>query len=73
MLSLINNSIDTFQGAKTQFVNTFVSNDEFKKPLQTFIDAQTSFAKKVAQEVNTFYTTVGLAAYNFNAKKAFSK
>jgi len=72
MLSAINSAIDTFQGAKTQFVKTFVSNDELKKPLQTYIDAQTSFAKKVAAETNSFFTTIGMSMYSFDAKKAFA-
>ena len=72
MLSLINTSIDAIQGAKTQFVKTFAPNEEIAKPLNTYINAQTSFAKKVAQEANTFFTTVGLSAYNFDAKKAFA-
>jgi hypothetical protein len=72
MLSAINSAIDTFQGAKTQFVKTFVTNDELKKPLQSYIDAQTSFAKKVVAETNTFFTSVGLSMYTFDAKKAFA-
>ena len=71
MLSAINASIDAIQGAKTQFVKTFAPNDEIAKPLNTFIDAQTSFAKKVAVEANSFWTTVGYSLYNFDAKKAF--
>ena len=72
MLSAINTAIDSIQGAKTQFVKTFAPNEEIAKPLNTYINAQTSFAKKVAQEANTFFTTVGFAAYNFDAKKAFA-
>ena len=73
MLSAINTAIDSIQGAKTQFVKTFVTNEAVAKPLNTYIDAQTSFAKKVAAEANSFFTTVGMAAYNFDAKKAFTK
>jgi hypothetical protein len=73
MINYINTSIDAIQNAKTQFVKTFVTNEELAKPLNTYIDAQTSFAKKVAQETNSFLTTVGYAAYNFDAKKAFAK
>jgi len=72
MLSAINTSIDTISGAKTQFVNTFVKNDEVKKQLQTYIDAQSSFAKNVAKSTVDFYTTVGTAATSFDAKKAFA-
>lgn len=73
MLSAINTSIDTISGAKTKFVNTFVTNDELKKPLQSYIDAQTAFAKNVAKSTVDFYTTVGIAATSFDAKKAFAK
>ena len=72
MLQNINTAIDTFQGAKKQFVKTFVKNEELAKPLNTFVDAQTSYATAVAEEVNKFYTTLGLSAYTFDAKKAFS-
>lgn len=71
MIPIINSAIDTIHGAKTNFVKTFAPNDEFKKPLLAFVDAQAVFAKKVAQEANTFFTTVGLAAYTFDVKKAF--
>ena len=72
MLQNINTAIDSFQGAKTQFVKTFVKNEELAKPLNTFVDAQTSYAKAVAVEVNKFFTTLGMSLYTFDAKKAFS-
>lgn len=72
MIQIANTAIDAIQSVKTNFVKTFVPNEELKKPLQTYIDAQTAFAKKVAQEANVFFTTLGTAAYNFNAAKAFT-
>jgi hypothetical protein len=72
MLSAINTSIDTISGAKTQFVKTFVQNDEVAKSLQTYIDAQQSFAKTVAKSTVDFFTTVGTAAASIDAKKAFA-
>ncbi len=72
MLSAINTSIDTISGAKTQFVKTFVKNEEIAKNLQTYIDAQQSFAKTVAKSTVDFFTTVGIAATTFDAKKAFA-
>lgn len=72
MTSHVNTLIDTIQGAKTNFVNTFVTNEELKKPLQTYIDAQSAFAKKVVSSATEFFTTVGMAAYTFDAKKAFA-
>ncbi len=72
MLQNINTAIDSFQDAKKQFVKTFVKNEELAKPLNTFVDAQTSYAKVVAVEVNKFFTTLGMSLYAFDAKKAFS-
>ena len=73
MLENINTSIDTFQSVKTKFVETYVKNEELKKPLNTFIAAQSSFAKNVAKSYNDFFTTLGMSAYTFDAKKAFAK
>jgi hypothetical protein len=72
MLSAINTSIDAVSSAKTQFVKTFVKNEEIQKQLQTYIDAQQSFAKSVAKSSVDFFTTVGVAATSFDAKKAFA-
>ena len=38
----VDSFIDTVQGAKKQFVKTFVQNEEVAKSLQTYIDAQQS-------------------------------
>jgi len=73
MLNNINTSIDTFQSVKTKFVETYVKNEELKKPLNQFIEAQTSFAKNVAKSYNDFFTALGVSAYTFDAKKAFTK
>ena len=72
MLQSINTSIDTVQGVKTAFVNTFVTNETFKKPLQTYIDSQTAFAKSIAKSTNDFFTTVGQSVAAFDVKKAFA-
>lgn len=71
MLDNINTSIDTISGIKTKFVETFVKNDEIKSQLQTYIDAQQSFAKTVAKTTVDFFTTVGASAMAFNATQAF--
>jgi hypothetical protein len=72
MLQALNMFIDTFQGAKSQFVKTYVQNEEIARPLNTYINAQTAFAKNVAQEVLNFSTTVGTSMWTFDAKKAFA-
>lgn len=73
MLNNINTCIDTFQSVKTKFVETHVKNEELKKPLNAFIAAQSSFAKNVAKSYNDFFTALGVSAYTFDAKKAFTK
>lgn len=72
MLQAINTSIDTITGIKSNFVKTFVQNEEVKKQLQTYIDAQQSFAKTVAKSTVDFFTTVGTSATSFDTKKAFA-
>ena len=73
MLQNINTAIDSFQAIKTKFVETCVKNEEIKKPLNQFIEAQTSFAKIVAKAHVDFWSTLGMSAYMFDAKKAFAK
>ena len=73
MLNNINTAIDTFQSVKTKFVETCVKNEELKKPLNDFIAAQSSFSKIIAKAHVDFYTSLGLSAYTFDAKKAFAK
>lgn len=41
--------IDTVQGAKKQFVNTFVTDKEMQKPLNDFVDTQTIFVKQLVK------------------------
>ena len=71
MLENINASIDTISGIKTKFVDTYVKNEEIKSQLQTYIDAQQTFAKTVAKTTVDFFATVGLSAMTFDATQAF--
>ena len=41
--------IDTVQGAKKYFVNTFVTDKEMQKPLNAFVDTQTEFVKQIVK------------------------
>ena len=41
--------IDTIQGAKKYFVNTFITDKEIQKPLNAFVDTQTAFVKQIVQ------------------------
>lgn len=45
----VDSFIDTVQGAKKYFVNTFITDKEIQKPLNAFVDAQTDFVKQVVK------------------------
>jgi len=45
----VDSFIDTVQGAKKYFVNTFVTDKDIQKPLNAFVDAQTDFVKQVVK------------------------
>jgi hypothetical protein len=51
-----NQAIDTFQGAKTAFLKNVVAEDKFRAPLQSFVDAQTSFAKEMVRIGDEIFT-----------------
>jgi hypothetical protein len=41
--------IDTIQGAKKYFVNTYITDKEIQKPLNAFVDTQTAFVKQIVK------------------------
>lgn len=63
--------IDGVQNAKKQFVETFVTNETFKKELVKLVDAQTTFAKgqvKTSVEIaQAFYKNAHNAFYSKKA------
>jgi hypothetical protein len=61
--------IDTVQGAKKQFVTTFVTDKELQKPLFAFVDTQTAFVKQVFQ-TNKALSDQALATFEKFAKSA---
>ena len=63
----VDSLIDTVQGAKKYFVNTFVTDKEMQKPLNAFVDAQTDFVKQVVKTNQT------LAEQALNTFEKFAK
>jgi hypothetical protein len=61
--------IDTIQGAKKYFVNTFVTDKEIQKPLNAFVDTQTEFIKQIAK-TNQALAEQTLATFEKFAKSA---
>ena len=51
-------TIDAVQGAKKQFVKTFVQNETIAEALNTFVDAQSEYTKKAAKVGLDTFTTV---------------
>jgi hypothetical protein len=56
--------IDSVQGAKKQFVNTFVTQEGFKKELIKLVDAQTEFAKGQVKTTLQIAETIVKSASN---------
>ena len=65
----VNTFIDTVQGAKKYFVNTFITDKEIQKPLNAFVDTQTAFAKQIV-ETNKALTDQVLATVEKFASSA---
>jgi uncharacterized protein (UPF0332 family) len=63
----VDSFIDTVQGAKKYFVNTFVTDKEMQKPLNAFVDTQTEFVKQIVK------TNQALAEQALNTLEKFSK
>ena len=61
--------IDTVQGAKKYFVNTFITDKEIQKSLNAFVDTQTAFVKQIV-ETNRELTDQVLATVEKFADKA---
>ena len=59
--------IDTVQGAKKYFVNTFITDKEIQKPLNAFVDTQTDFVKQIVK-TNQALTDQTLATFEKFAK-----
>jgi hypothetical protein len=64
--------IDTVQGAKTSFVQTFVKNADIAKSLNAFIDAQTKFSKQVVKTAAEVANLSTQELVKFDASKAFA-
>ena len=72
MLFIADTAIDTIQDAKTSFIKTFVKDESLAKPLNSFVEAQRSFAKQLAKttlDISTaFYDASQKLVYPSTAK-----
>jgi hypothetical protein len=60
-------AIDAVQDAKNTFIKTFVTDEAVQKPLQSFVEAQRTFAKQIAKTT----LDIGTAFYDASQKFAY--
>lgn len=72
MTAYVNQAIDAIQTAKRAALEALVPNAEMQKPFKTFIDAQTTFAKKYVEIVNGFINDTAMAPFSADYTKAFA-
>jgi hypothetical protein len=57
-------AIDAIQNAKKSWVNMFVKDEQFAKPLNSFVDSQTTFTKQIAKSAAEMGDATGNALFN---------
>ena len=62
--------IDTVQGSKKYFVSTFITDENIRKPLNAFVDAQTVFTKQIFKSFTDISKHVSEEATNAVQKAA---
>jgi len=63
-----NTFIDTIQGSKKYFVNTFITDEKVRKPMLAFVDAQTAFTKQIVKSNEEVTAYVSEEATNLYKK-----
>jgi uncharacterized protein YueI len=61
--------VNTIQDAKSKAVKTMVTDEKIRAPLQSFIDAQTAFAREMVKITESLYSQVSEQAEKFTIKK----
>lgn len=56
MFSYAQTFIDTIQTAKTNTLKSLIVDSKIRQPFQAFIEAETTFAKSVAEIADDVYT-----------------
>lgn len=51
--------IDAIQNAKRSWVTTWVKDESLSKPMNAFIDSQTTFTKDTFEQLNTLSNATG--------------
>jgi hypothetical protein len=64
----VDQTIDTFQNTKKQFVNTVVKNEAIAKSLNDFVDAQTAYTKSAMKATQEAATKIGQEVIKANSE-----
>lgn len=64
----VDQTIDTIQNAKKQFVNTMVKNEAIAKSLHEFVDAQTAYTKSAVKATQDAATKIGQEVIKANSE-----
>jgi hypothetical protein len=60
--------IDTVQNGKKYFVSSFVTDENIRKSLNAFVDAQTEFTKQIVKTNNDMFSYFSDQALKYKAK-----
>jgi uncharacterized protein YueI len=69
MFSYANIFVDTVQTAKTNTLKSMITDEKVRAPLQSFIDAQTSFTKEMIRIADGVYNQFAEQVEKFTGKK----
>lgn len=69
MFSYANLFVDSIQTAKTNTLKYMITDEKARAPLQSFIDAQTTFAKEMVRIADTVYNQVTDQIEKFTGKR----
>jgi hypothetical protein len=64
----VDHFIDTVQNGKKYFVSSFVTDENVRKSLNAFVDAQTEFTKQIVKTSNDVFSHMTDSAMKFKAK-----
>jgi hypothetical protein len=64
-----NQFVDTIQTTKSMALKTLVTDEKVRAPMQSFIDAQTTFAKEMVKIADNVYSQVNEQVEKFITKK----
>jgi uncharacterized protein YueI len=69
MFSYANLFVDSIQTAKSNTLKSMITDEKVRAPLQSFIDAQTTFAKEMVRIADNMYNQAADQIEKFTGKR----